>query len=171
MTHQDAREAGHAASLVVAEAAIVVAEADIVAAEAAIVVLEGKRIRKVTLAVGFADLTDADGSQTFPFAAALPAGAAILGFGIDVTVGFTDGVAGVFTADLGVNGGNIDAWLDGADIASIAKLNTPQGIDGGGGLVGAITPSITVLADVNVGTATAGALVAELYYVDAAALD
>ncbi len=145
-------------------------QADLDTAEAALVVLEGQRVRKVTLAVGFADLTDSDGAQTIPFAAALPAGAVIVGYGINITEAFIDAGVGVFTADLG-DGVNIDAFLDGADIAVIAKVNTPQGIDGGGGLVGAKTPAITMLADVNVDTATEGALSAEIYYVDSDNLD
>ena len=138
--------------------------------EAAIGVLQDKRVRKASLAVGFADLTASAGSQELPFAAALPAGAVILETGINVTEAFIDAGAGVFTADMGINTGDVDAFVDGADIAAIAAVSSPKGTRPGG-LVGAVTPSITVLADVDVDTSTAGALVAEVYYIDGAALD
>lgn len=125
---------------------------------------QGPRVDKAVKAVGFADLTDADGSQSFVFDAALPDNAVIIGVGIHVTAGFTDGAAGVFTADLGINGGDTDAFLDGASIATIADVGSPLGVRPTG-LVGAITPVILVLADVNVTTATAGALEAEILYV------
>ena len=137
---------------------------------AGVTTLEGQRVRKASLTVGFADLTDSDGAQTIPFAAALPADAVIVAVGLDVTAGFTDGVAGVFTADLGINGGDIDAFLDGADIASIDDVSSPQGVRPSG-RVGAITPALTVLADVNVDTATAGSVVVEIFYVDASTLN
>ncbi len=152
MTHQDGREKRNEAS----------SSADIVA-------LQGQRVRKATLAVVFGDLTDSDGAQTIPFAAALPADAIIVAVGLDVTVGFIDAGIGVFTADLG-DGVTIDLLLNGADIASIAKVASPQGAQPAG-LVGAVTPAITILADVNVDTSTAGALTAEIYYVDGDNLD
>ncbi len=161
MGHQDKREAQLQADLDTAEASLVVAEADIVT-------LEGQRVRIATLAVGFADLTDSDGAQTIAFGGALPAGAVVVGVGIDVTVGFTDGAGGVFTADLG-DGTNIDSMLDGADIALVTEVAIPQGISPTG-LVGAVTPAITVLADVNVDTATAGAMSVQILYVDGANL-
>lgn len=139
-------------------------ESDIASGVVAFRTRRGGEIREASRAVGFADLTDSDGAQTFAFATALPAGAVIVGSGIDITAGFTDGSTGVFTADLGVNGGDLDSLLDGVDIASIATLATPQGVQPTG-LYGAITPAVTVLADVNVDTATAGALTAYVYYV------
>ncbi len=184
MGQQDARDkrveaeaATSTADIVVAEADIVTlqadvvtAEADIDTAEADIVTLQGRRVRKASLTVGFAALTDSDGAQTFAFGAALPADAIILAVGLDVTAGFTDGASGVFTADLGINGGDIDAFLDGADIASIDDVASPQGIQPTG-RVGAITPALTILADVNVDTATVGAVTAEVLYVDGDNLD
>ncbi len=154
MTHQDTREAQ--------------LQADLNAAEASVVTLLAQRVQKATLAVGFADLTDSDGAQTIPFAAALPAGAVIVGMGLVVTEAFIDAGVGVFTADLG-DGVVIDSMLNGADIAAIGEVSIPQGVQPSG-LVGAITPAITVLADVNVDTATEGALSAEIYYVAGDAL-
>ncbi len=158
MTHQDAREKRTESSLNTAEAAVLV--------------LQGQRILKASLTVPFGDLTDSDGAQTFAFAAALPATAIILAVGLDITVGFTDGSIGVFTADLGIDGGDVDAFLDGVDIATIDKLSTPRGttLVGGYALLTAVTPALTILADVNVDTATAGSVVAEVFYVDGATL-
>ncbi len=163
MTHQDVRA-------VQTRADVALLQTDLATAEADVVTFETQRVRKVSLLVGFADLVASAGSQELPFAAPLPAGAVIVGSGINATVGFTDGAGGVFTADVGINTGDVDAMLDGVDIASIAKFNVPQGV-APTGLVGAITPSITVRADVDVDTATAGSLLAEIYYVDSAVLD
>lgn len=130
--------------------------------------LDSSGIQAASKNVGFADLTDSDGAQTFAFAAALPADAVVLGGALDVTAGFTDGSSGVFTADLGVNGADIDSVLDGADIASIATVSLPVGTKHAG-YYGAITPAVTVLADVDVDTATAGDLDAYVYYQSAEA--
>ena len=165
MGQSDSRDIRTAAEAATSTANVTTLQTELDTAEAQIVVLEGQRVRKATLTVGFAELTDSDGAQTFPFAAALPADAFILAVGLNVTAGFTDGVAGVFTADLGINGGNIDAFLDGADLASIADVASPQGIQPTG-RVDAITPALTVLADVNVDTATAGSVVAEILFTD-----
>lgn len=123
------------------------------------------RVKKLQLALLFSQLTDADGSQTFAFATALPARAYLIGAGIRVIAAFTDGVAGTFTADVGINGGDIDAFLDGASLAAIANVGDPVGVRPSG-MVGAVTPALTVLGSVNVNTATAGSLVAEVMYLD-----
>jgi hypothetical protein len=123
------------------------------------------KLKLVSKQVDFEDLTDADGSQSFAFAAALPVGAVVQGGFLNVTVGFTDGAAGVFTADLGINGGDLDAFIDGADLASIAKVDGPAGVRTTG-LWGAITPALTILGTVNVDTATAGDVTAYLAYID-----
>jgi len=116
-------------------------------------------------AVAFDDLAAAAGAESIAFDAALPAGALVIGASIDVTTGFTDGVAGVFTADMGIEGaGDQDALIDGADIASIAEVGSPLGVRPTGHY-GGITPEVTILATVNVDTATAGALTAKVFYV------
>lgn len=125
------------------------------------------RIKKASLDVGHADLTDEDGAQTFDFAAALPANAIVVGHGIDVTEAFTDGVAGTFTADLGVKSGDTDGFIDGGDLTTaVGKINAPRGVLSPGGLMGAITPSLIVAGSVDVDTATAGALTAYVWYID-----
>ena len=119
-----------------------------------------------TRTVGHADLTAVAGNQSFDFAAALPADALILGGHINVTEGFTDGAAGVFTADVGISGGVTDNMLNGADIASIARVSAPVGAGvfplwGGG-----VTYAVDVIATVNVDTATAGALTVYIAYIN-----
>jgi len=113
------------------------------------------------------DLSAAAGNQSFDFAAALPTtGVFILGTYLDVTEGFTDGAAGVFTADLGVSGGTTDALLDGADIASIAKVAAPLGATPTGWYEGQ-TLALDIIGTVNVDTATAGAVTAYVIYIEA----
>lgn len=123
-------------------------------------------INTASKAVVYTDLTDADGSQDFNFASALPTGAIVLGGSINVTTAFTDGAAGVFTADLGYSG-DVDSILDGASLAAIAHVATPAGVKESG-YYGAITPRLTMLATVNLNTRTAGALTAYVYYLDPA---
>ncbi len=129
----------------------------------------GQVMQKLSKAVGWADLTDADGSQTFAFDSALPATAVVVGASINVTEAFSDGAAGVFTADVGINAADIDQFLDGNSLAAIARVGAPLGV-APCGYHGGETPAITVLATVNVTNATVGALVAEVYYFEAANL-
>lgn len=140
------------------------AEAILRATEDQSVLNEAAGIHVATRTVAFGDLTDAAGHQSFDFAAALPADAFILGSYLNVTVGFTDGVAGVFTADLGESGGDTDALLDGADIASIAKVGTPLGVLSTGFTYAGATLALDILATVNVNTATAGSVTARVAY-------
>lgn len=123
-------------------------------------------INTASKTLAYTQLTDADGSQDFNFASALPTGAIVLGGSINVTTAFTDGAAGVFTADLG-HSGDVDSILDGAALGSIAHVSTPQGVKESG-YYGAITPRLTALATVNLNTATAGACTAYVYYLDPA---
>lgn len=121
-------------------------------------------IHVATRSIGFADLTAAAGNQSFDFAAALPASAFVTGGHINVTIGFTDGAAGAFTADLGVSGGTTDLVLNGADIASIARVGAPVGAGVFPLWAGGVTYAIDIIATVNVDTATAGALDCYLTY-------
>ncbi len=114
-----------------------------------------------SLTILAADLTEADGAQTFNLGAALPAGAVVLSHNIDVTAAFTDGVAGVFTLDIGDT--DVDAIVDGAALGTIANLHGPLGVQSGG-RYGAVQLTATVLADVNVTTATLGAVTIEVFY-------
>lgn len=108
-------------------------------------------------------LTDADGAQSFDFAAALPANACIVGYDVRVTEAFTDGAAGVFTLDVGLSGGDLDQLIDGLALGSIANLGNAPGVRPTG-KYGAVTLAATVLGSVNVDTATAGAAVVDVFY-------
>ncbi len=114
-----------------------------------------------SLLIGFADLTDADGAQTFNLGAALPANAVVFGHAITVTEAFTDGAAGVFTLDVGDT--DVDAIVDGAALGTIAALHGPLGVQSGG-RYGAVQLTATVLGTVNVTTATAGSALVEIFY-------
>lgn len=119
-------------------------------------------VHSATLTVDFSELTASAGTQTFPFSVGLPSTAVLLAVGLDVTAGFTDGSGGVFTADLG-DGTTVDSMLDGADLASVAAVAIPLGAVPVG-LVGAITPELTILANVDVDTVTAGSVTAVIKY-------
>lgn len=115
-------------------------------------------VQNRTLTLGFADLTDADGSQSFNLGAALPANAVLLGYSVNVTEGFTDGAAGVFTLDLGF-AGDLDNILDGGALGTIAQLHGAVG-----GRRSAVQLLATVLGTVNVTTATEGAATIEVFF-------
>lgn len=116
-------------------------------------------------AIGFADLTDSDGSQTIDFDDALPAGAMVVGYGANVTAIFDNvgDTAGV-TFDLGIASGDTDVWVDGGSLNAVAKVSTPSGT--GASLVGAVTPSVIIDADVDVDTLTKGAAVFYVVYTE-----
>ena len=113
--------------------------------------------------VGFAELTDSDGSQSFNLGTVLPANAIVIGHAITVATGFTDGVAGVFTFDMGLSG-TLDAIANGTVLTVAGEFHGPLGARSGGRWQ-AVQVLATVLADVNVDTATAGAATFEVYFV------
>jgi len=123
-------------------------------------------IKKASLAIGFADLTATATSQSFDFAATLPATAILVGSYIDVTVAFDDGSTGVFTADVGVKSGDTDAIIDGADIETVAKTAAAKGADPYGFYGGVQVAVLVDAGAVNVDTATAGAMTVELFYIE-----
>lgn len=126
------------------------------------------RTQVMELQVTYADLTESDGSQSFDFATDLPEDHVVLGVHFDVTTEFTDGSTGAFDGDLGISAGDLDYWIDGADIDGA----TGKMVDTAGAAImpsttsGAVTPAVTINADVNVDTATAGDLTARIYYQD-----
>jgi hypothetical protein len=128
----------------------------------------GARRRVLSKQVTYADLTESDNAQTFDFDAALPANHVVEGFFFNVATVFGDGGAGAFDGDLGISGGDTDYWINGADIdGATGKMNATIGVGGATSCIeGAVTPAVTINADVNVDTATAGDLTAYIYYVD-----
>ena len=127
--------------------------------------LYGLRIQKRTYTLDHVSLTTAGGSQVFSFAASLPASAFVVGSDLVITEGFTDGAAGVFSADLGIKTTDEDCLLATAALASIATVGQPLGVQPVG-YFGAQLPALTIKATVNVDTATAGTVKAEIYYFD-----
>lgn len=124
-------------------------------------------VKYATKPVGFADLVALGAvlSGSIDFDAALPAGAMVLGYGVNVTAIFDnvgDTASGTF--DLGISAGDTDVWVDGGSLDAVAKVSTPTGT--GASLVGAVTPAIAFAFDVNFDTLTKGALVAYIAYTE-----
>lgn len=133
---------------------------------ASVVASENARIVTVTKAIGFADVValGAVASGSIDFDDALPAGAVVVGGGINVTAAFDNvGDSASVTADLGIASGDTDAFCDGMSLDAIAKVGSPAGV-GMGTLVGAVTPSVLVDPDVDCDTLTKGAAVAYVLY-------
>jgi hypothetical protein len=111
----------------------------------------------------YADCQEADQDIDIAFAAALPAGAIVIGAGINVTAVFDNaGDTANVVADLG-HSGDKDAFCDGMSLDAIAKVGAVSG-QAMGTLVGAVTPSINVLPSVNGNTLTKGTAVAYVLY-------
>lgn len=122
------------------------------------------RIYFATKAFTYADLQEADMSIDVDFDAALPAGAMVIGAGLNVTAIFDNaGDTANVAADIGIKSGDRDAFVDGASLDAVAKVGSPAG-DGMGTLVGAITPSVLVVPSVNGNTLTKGSAVAYVAY-------
>jgi hypothetical protein len=125
--------------------------------------LQASQLQKRELEIGFADLTDADGSQSFNLGAALPANAVVVGHNVNVTAVFDNaGDTGTFSLDIGVSGA-LDSICNGASLNAIAHVNGPLGARSGGRYPSAQLLA-TVLADVNVTDATKGSAVVEVFY-------
>jgi hypothetical protein len=118
---------------------------------------------RAQLAISHTDLTEGDTSQNLAFAAALPANAAVIGVGIDVTEKFDNaGETATTTCDVGYSNG--DEWLDAAALGAVAKVGIPVG-DSIGGMCSGVTPTVKVDSDVNMDTHTMGEAVVYLAYV------
>lgn len=101
---------------------------------------------------------------TIDFDAALPAGAVVLASGFNVTAIVDNaGDTADVTADLGIKSGDVDRFIDGASLDAVAKVSVPAGA-APTGLVGAITPMITIDSSVNLSTITKGGFTAYLQY-------
>jgi hypothetical protein len=112
----------------------------------------------------FNDVQEADQSIDVDFDGPLPDGAVVVGAGIKVKQKFDNAgeTAGV-TADVGIKGGDRDAFCDGASLSAAGSVGSPAGV-GMGTLVGAITPSVLVVPDVNGNTLTMGDAEAIIVY-------
>lgn len=126
------------------------------------------RIRKASLAIGHADLTDADNSQVVPFGAALPADARILNVSVKLTTPFTGGTVNACTFDVGTTG-DADALIDGANVFAAAvdgyASTAPLGIAPNKHFSSAPTINVTVAnAGDTLANLTAGAATVEVVY-------
>lgn len=111
----------------------------------------------------FADLQEGDQDIDVAFAAALPAGAVVVGAGINVTAAFDNvGDSASVNATLGY-AADKDGFRKTMALDAIAKVCGAVG-DKMGGLVGAVTPLINVIPDVNGNTLTKGTAVAYVLY-------
>lgn len=84
----------------------------------------------------------------------------------DETINGVAAVNGTATVDLGIDGGDTDALIDGGDVTTaVAKVNGPDGV-ASNGHYGGETVQIKLDSNVNVNLLTAGALTAWVLYSD-----
>lgn len=84
----------------------------------------------------------------------------------DETITGVDAVNGTATVDLGIDGGDADALMDGADVSTaVAKVNGPDGV-ASNGHYGGETVQIKIDSTVNVNLLDEGALTAYVLYSD-----
>lgn len=139
-------------------AGLVQAETDINALQAKIVV--------VSKAFGFADVAalGAVANGNIDFAAALPAGAIVVGAGINCTAAFDNaGDSASCTGAVGIKTGTGAEFSTAVALDAVAKVGATGAKTGA--LVGAITPTILVDPTVNCDTITKGAAVAYVAYI------
>lgn len=83
----------------------------------------------------------------------------------DETITGADAVNGTATFDMGMDGGDVDALIDGGDITTATGIvNGPKGVANDGNY-GGETPNVTVRSNVNVEDLTAGAMIAYIQYI------
>lgn len=110
------------------------------------------------------DLTDTDQQQSFNFSNPLPQGAFVIGAWVEVTTEVDDGAAGTATCDVGISGGDTDAFLDAADLTTAAGIiNIPKGGQQNG-FYGGETITIVVDGSVNLSTMSAGDFTVHVLY-------
>lgn len=139
--------------------------AGLVQAETDITALQGVKNAVVSKAFGFAEVAalGAVASGSIDFDEDLPAGAVVLGAGVNVTAAFDNaGDSASCTIALGVKSGDTDGFVTAGNANGATKLGTAGALLGG--LVGAVRPSILVDPDVNCDTITKGAAVAYVIY-------
>jgi len=139
--------------------------AGLVAAETAITAVNA-RIKTVSKAFGFADVAalGAVANGNIDFAAALPAGAIVIGCGVDVTAVFDNvGNSASCTIAVGIKSGTGAEFMTAGAADTVCKIGTAGVLNGG--LVGAVTPTILVTPTVNCNTITKGTAVAYITYV------
>jgi len=165
VTAIEANYTGAGGELATVGAGLAQAETDIDALQAADVTTAA-RIKTVSKSFSFTDVAalGAVASGSIDFDAALPAGAIVVGAGVDVTAVFDNvGNSASVTIALGVKDGDTDGFMVAGAADTINKLGTAGVLNGG--LVGAVTPSILVDPSVNCDTITKGTAVAYVTYI------
>lgn len=110
------------------------------------------------------DVAVADTTASIDIGDALPAGAVIIGVTADVTEDFSDGGSGTFDADVGISGGDDDAYtptqlaIDGG--VAFLGANAPQFTPAGG-----VQLAITLVSSVNLDTLTGGTANITVYWI------
>ncbi len=146
-------------------AGLVAAEATIIATTAAVAAINARivTVSKVITSAAVAAL-GAQGGGVIDFAAALPAGAIVLGGGFNTTTAFQNATDNTtLTAAIGVTGGVTNCFVTATSLITIAKGGLPGASSGS--LVGAVLPSILFACGANLSTITKGAGVAYLSYI------
>lgn len=123
------------------------------------------RIKKESRTITDTSLTASATEESFDLVI-VPANHVVDLIDINVTEAFTDGAAGVFTLDVGVKGGDVDALIDGAALGAIARVDSPKGVSGvpSALFLGGATINLKVIGTVDVDTATAGSVTVTVYY-------
>jgi hypothetical protein len=124
-------------------------------------VSSGVRARTHTYAFGDADVAVAATSVALNLGNPLPTGAFVLGVYANVTVSFTDGSTGTFSADVGVASGDDDRFTPTAlDIdGGVAELTQSVLLPASGTQL-----AVTISSSVNLSTATAGSFALTVIY-------
>lgn len=132
-------------------------------------------LRKLSKAVGFADLTAAATTQTIAFDSALPAGALVVAASVDLPTDFSGGSVSAMTVDVG--DADVDRFINLTNIFTGAGPLTDSQADPGVGLDNSLAGAAIIPADVtpdllftsttdNLVNLTAGAMTAHIYYID-----
>ena len=90
-------------------------------------------------------------------AISIPAGTVVLAAGIQVMTAIAGATA--LDADMGITGGDVDIWMDGIDLATLAAnayASTPAALNGG--VVFTAADTIDILCNTVTGSLTAGVL-------------
>lgn len=111
------------------------------------------------------------GTEVVDFDSALPADAVVVGAYINVTEAWDDGAAGTFVGDVGLKTVDTDGFIDGAadNLGTTGRKGQPRGVLMGCFVGGesVLIPCIALASNVNLSTATTGALTARVYYYQA----
>lgn len=126
----------------------------------------GASLQRQRYTVGHADFTAAAATEAVSMTTTLPAGAIVLGKSHQLPTSFSGGSITAATIDVGINGGNLDEYVDAADVFT-AFTYAPTG--GDGTAPAPLTAATTVYITLNttggdVADADAGSYEVDIYY-------